>query len=72
MSNFRQRRESAEPKITLQELSQKAGVARITVQRIETGSIKNPGILTFNKIDEALAKLQQSREQAALVKDPTS
>lgn len=64
MNNFRQRRESVEPKITLRELSQKAGVARITIQRIETGTIKNPGILTYRKINEALAKLLAAREAA--------
>lgn len=59
---FRERRKAANPKITISELADAAGVAALTVQKIEKGNIENPGIKTVYAIEEALTRLEASRK----------
>jgi len=59
--NFKARRLSATPKITLQEIADLAGVTPATVLNVESGRSPNPGILTVAAIDTALKHLENER-----------
>ena len=59
--NFKIRRHKANPKISIQSLSDASGIPPSTICRIETGVVKNPGFLTVATIDAALTRLETER-----------
>lgn len=63
MITFRERRQTAKPRITIRDLADCAGVAPLTIQKIETGNIANPGINTVSAIEKALCKLETERKK---------
>jgi len=55
---LRQRRRAISPEITIKQVAKQAGLVYLTVQQIETGVQKNPGVLTVEAIEGALTHFE--------------
>ncbi len=56
------KRNSVQPKITLEKIAITSGVPKTTIHAIESGRVQNPGIQTFFKIQTALETLIAERQ----------